>query len=407
MKILVLAGGFDQIALIKELKRRNNYVILADYYENPPAKDYADKHYQVSTLDENAILKIAKEENVELITTACTDQALLTMAKVSQDLNLPTYISYETALNVTNKLYMKDIFIKNNIPTSRYIIIKKVEEVENVNMKYPLVVKPCDCNSSKGVRKVKNKEELTIAISEALELSRTNSAILEEYKEGIELSIDVFVKNGQVSILSITQTKKIKNNEDTFTICKSVYPVCFTNKSQEDEILNIAEKIAHAFKLKDSPILIQAIMNEKEINVLEFSARMGGGSKYKLIETISGVNIMEEYVNLVLNKEVQINPEEMVKFAELNYCYCKNGIIEGIEGFEELKKEGKILDYFQYKTKGMKIEQVLNSGDRAAGYLITANSEDELKKKREEVNQKIKIYDTNHVDMYIRNYEVK
>lgn len=45
MKILVLAGGFDQIALIKELRNRGNIVYLADYFENPPAKQYADKHF--------------------------------------------------------------------------------------------------------------------------------------------------------------------------------------------------------------------------------------------------------------------------------------------------------------------------------------------------------------------------
>lgn len=103
MKILVLAGGFDQIALINELKNRNHDVILADYFPNPPAKKYAHKHYQVSTLDEDAIFNLAKKENVDLLTTACTDQALLTVAKVSEKLNLPCYISYETALNVTNK----------------------------------------------------------------------------------------------------------------------------------------------------------------------------------------------------------------------------------------------------------------------------------------------------------------
>ena len=51
MKILVLAGGADQIALIQELKARGNYIILVDYFENPPAKEYADKHIVASTLD--------------------------------------------------------------------------------------------------------------------------------------------------------------------------------------------------------------------------------------------------------------------------------------------------------------------------------------------------------------------
>ena len=38
-------------------------------------------------------------------------------------------------------------------------------------------------------------------------------------------------------------------------------------------------------------MLVQAIVQDNDIFVLEFSARMGGGSKYKLIEYITDVDI--------------------------------------------------------------------------------------------------------------------
>ena len=90
MKALVLAGGYPQIALINELKSRGAYVCLADYYKEPVAKKYADKFYQVSTLDVDAIRDVAKKEEVDFLITACTDQALLTVARVSEDLGLPS-----------------------------------------------------------------------------------------------------------------------------------------------------------------------------------------------------------------------------------------------------------------------------------------------------------------------------
>lgn len=61
MKALVLAGGFPQIALIKELKSRGIETILADYNKEPVAKPYADKFHQASTLDIDAIADIAKK----------------------------------------------------------------------------------------------------------------------------------------------------------------------------------------------------------------------------------------------------------------------------------------------------------------------------------------------------------
>ena len=162
MKILVLAGGFDQIALIKELKQKHNYILLADYYKNPPAKEYADKFYNISTLDEKSILNLAKEEKVDLITTACTDQALLTMARTSEKLGLPCYLNSNQALAITNKYYMKQVFMDNNIQTAQFYIFDKPIEIDKQIKKinfFPTIVKPCDCNSSKGVTKVNNINE--------------------------------------------------------------------------------------------------------------------------------------------------------------------------------------------------------------------------------------------------------
>lgn len=104
MKVIVLAGGFDQISLINELKSRRAYVILIDYLENPPAKTVADKHYKESTLDIEAVTKIAKFEKVDLITTACTDQALLNKFRIllvkrrHYGYNISMYTGYDSEL---------------------------------------------------------------------------------------------------------------------------------------------------------------------------------------------------------------------------------------------------------------------------------------------------------------------
>ena len=80
---------------------------MVDYLDNPPAKKFADYFFQISTLDDDSIYGLAIKHRIELITTACTDQALLTMANVSEKLNLPCYLNAKTAKNVTDKAYMK------------------------------------------------------------------------------------------------------------------------------------------------------------------------------------------------------------------------------------------------------------------------------------------------------------
>ena len=129
LKALVLAGGYDQIALIKELKKRDYEVLLADYFENPPAKKEADFFAQISTLDEDRIYEFAKKERVNLVITACTDQALLTAATVSEKLGLSFYLNSNQARNVTNKFYMKQKFKEYGVPSADYRMYEKEDKI--------------------------------------------------------------------------------------------------------------------------------------------------------------------------------------------------------------------------------------------------------------------------------------
>lgn len=390
MTILVLAGGADQIALIQELKKYGHKIVLVDYFQSPPAKHYADKHIIASTLDIRAVNQIAIDEKVDLVTTACTDQALLTVAKVSEMLKLPCYISYQSALNVTNKSYMKKVLYDNHIPTAKYTIVKSCENPILKDFTYPLVVKPVDCNSSKGVKKVACPKSLQEALQDALNYSRSHSAVVEEFKEGKELSVDCYVDNGVVKLLSVTTSNKIANT-NSFTILQSFYPAI--SESEEIFIVEIAQQIADAFSLKNTPLLIQMIQKGKEFFILEFSARMGGGSKYKFIEILSGVNIMSAYVDLILGNPVQIHPTKQVNFASMNYIYCNKGILDRVVHLEELRQRGVIDEFFLYKTKGMRIEKAETSSDRPAGFLITASTHAEMLSKLREADKIIQVLD--------------
>ncbi len=397
-KILVLAGGSDQIALIEELKKRGHKTILVDYFNNPPAKPFADKHYCASTLDVDAVKQIAIQEEVDLVCTACTDQALLTVANVSEQLHLPCYISYQTALNVTNKSYMKRVMADNNIPTSKYVVLDKVDIDSVRDFSFPIVVKPVDCNSSKGVKRIDSIEELPIYLQDAINYSRTKTAIVEEFKEGKEISVDYYVEGDEAKFLSATTSLKIKN-KNSFTILCSDYPAI--DNQQKTTVEKIGNQVAHAFGLRDCPLFIQMIANGNEINIIEFSARMGGGSKYNLIRVLSGVDIMSKYVDLILGEKPTVQPINQVSYCKMVYIYCMPGVLDYVEGLNELKDEGIIDDYFLYKTKGMEITKAETSGDRPAGYLITASTAEELANKLLVADSRIKVISTEHNDIMI------
>lgn len=398
MKALVLAGGFPQIALIKELKSRGIMVILADYYSEPVAKEYADKFYQASTLDVDKIKSVAEEENVDFLITACTDQALLTVAKVSEDLGLPCYIDYKTALNVTNKAYMKKVFSDNDISTAKHVVMGELDETKISGFRYPLIVKPVDCNSSKGVKKVENIAELKQAFDYAVKMSRTDTAIIEEYVVGTEISVDVYIEDGKAHILSTSKLDKI-GDKDKFVIFRGWYPAAEAELVM-DKIQKTAQQIADAFNLKNTPMLIQLITDGKDVYVLEFSARTGGGIKYILIEKATGFDIIKAVVDLTLGKKPGFeNKGPESKFIVNSFLYCKPGIYDHLEGFDEMQKAGALTEYYVYKWKGAKFESVESSGDRIASFTVQAETLDELYAKHKQVQNNIRVIDDKGQDI--------
>ena len=171
-KAIVLGGTTAHIALIKNLHKRNYYVILVDYLENPPAKKEADLHIKESTLDEDKVLSIARDYEVDLVISACVDQANITACYVMEKLGKCPPYSYETALQITNKGYMKQVMKGNDIPTSKYIYVNDSELYDISSLTFPLMVKPADCNSASGVKKACDKRELDQYLKDALEYSR-------------------------------------------------------------------------------------------------------------------------------------------------------------------------------------------------------------------------------------------
>ena len=261
VKILVLAGGNDQCALIEELRRYFNgevKIILADMSNQVKAIAYADKFIQVSTMDRSAVLKSAKEEGINYILTACGDQPLSTMAYVSEQMGIPSYLSEQEVRDLTNKRFMKEKMVKNCIPTAKHIYIDKTWNGIMPDFEYPIVVKPVDSNGSKGVKKVLTPDELDISLKEAFSYSISGDVIIEEFKYGEELSCDFYVENGVAKILSVTASKKIKENEKSFTIIQSYYPAPISYS--EERVLEIAQKIVDAWELKDTPLLVQMMI---------------------------------------------------------------------------------------------------------------------------------------------------
>ena len=398
MKALVVAGGIAQAALIDELKSRGIYTILADRNPKAIAVSHADAFYPVSTLDMDGIRDLAVKEKVDMVLTACADQVLLVVAKISEELGLPCYIDYNTAKLVSDKTYMKEIFEKSGVPTSKHVVMAEFDEEKIKDFRYPLVVKPVDSYSSRGVKKVQNIEEAKVAFAEAAEISRTKTALVEEFCQGEEITVDIYVENGKAHVLTASISDKIADKEK-FVIYRTKNPAPMSDSVRE-QIADTAQKIADAFGLVDSPMLIQLISDGERISVLEFCARTGGSIKYRLIKKASGFDVIKAVVDLTLGEKPHVGElKSESKYITNTFLYCKEGVFDHAEGFEELKAEGIITEYYIFATPGRKYSLISSSGDRVGSFTVQANTIEELREKHAMAIDRVKAISTTGEDI--------
>ena len=402
MKAMVIAGGVPQMELLRQLKERKIETVLLDGNENCLARAIPDKFYKVNIFNIEDVKKIAVDEKVGFIITVCADQVLLVVAEVSEMLGLPCYIGYKQAQDVSDKIRMKKIFKENKIPTTKYLELESLDMNEIAKLNYPLVVKPVDAYSSKGVRKAETEKELIAYYNEAKKISRSGGVIVEEFFEGEEISVDAFVLNGKAHILSITNSEKVKD-KDRFVIFRGRYPAAIPDTIR-NQIEDVAQKIADSFGLVNSPLLVQLLHNNENISVLEFCARTGGNMKWLLIKNSCGVDVITATIDITLGLVPDITPKEVNNNVVVNdFIYCKPGVFDHFEGFDELVEKGIINEFHPVRTKGTEMHGVTSSSDRIAGMNIIADSVDEYNKKLRIILDQIAVIDTEGNDMTRRD----
>lgn len=404
---IVLGGTAPHIELIRQLHNRDYFVVLADYLPNPPAKKFADVHVPVSTLDPEAVLKVAKEYNASLVISACVDQANITACYVAEKLNLPHPYSFQLASDITNKGFMKQEMWKHGIPTTRYVFLASEESLSDFNLKFPVMVKPADSCAASGVKKASNQEELEIFLAEAKKVSRTGRTVVEEFFSGIEVSVYAFVENGIAKTLMVSERLSCIEGEKQVLKCYATITPPNVSDTAMKKIEETTTKIASIFHLDNTPLHVQFIINGDEISVIEFAPRVGGGISYKNILDNTGFDIISGTIDSYLQIPVKVVYKRSSRYFSVNLAYGTPCVFDRLEGAEDLLANGKIDGIHYHRNSGTKIEDDRASAGRIAAILISGDSRQEILDKVKYAFEHLNAYDVNgnqilRKDLYIK-----
>ncbi len=408
---VVLGGTRPHVALIENLKARGFYTVLVDYYDDPPARAVADRHVRESTLDQDAVLALAREMNARIVISACVDQANVTACYVAEKLGLPAPYSHETALAMSRKSLMKKTMRDHGIPTSPFRVVSQEHELETIDLHYPLVVKPLDSNSSRGVRRADNYRQLVRYYRDARKISRSAGAIVEEFRDGFVVSAYYYVLDGLPKPLVLMRKYFSASTADTVISSHASYVPAQVSVKTKIIIEQVANLVARAFGLSQTPLMIELLVNGDEVNVIEATPRIGGGLSYRVIELSMGVDLISATIDAYFRAPADLSENTHHDVFLIQNIYAAPGTLAGIIGDDDLLGNKVIDEIYRYKTPGMKIGLTLSSGDRVGSIIVRAKTLGEALEKNERAMSQLAVLDDSgqdimRHDIYLRRENV-
>ena len=299
-KIMLLGGLRYLLPVIDAAHELGLHVITCDYLPDNIAHKYSDEYHNVSIIDKEAVLKLARELQIDGIMSFAVDPGVVTAAYVQEKMGLPAFGPYESVCILQDKARFREFLRKHNFNCPWSYGFSSVDDAMAAVDKFswPAIVKPTDAAGSKGVSKVDSSSELHAAIEEAMSCSLSGSIIVEEFieKVGHTTGSDSFVENGEFVFFSFDNQYFDSSSPNPYTPSAHSWPSTMPQDKQE-ELKRELQRLISLLNMKSSIFNIEARVGVNgKVYIMEVSPRGGGNRIAEVISMSTGAPLISNAV---------------------------------------------------------------------------------------------------------------
>lgn len=348
-KLLILGATPETANIVKVAQEMGVTTIVTDYDPQAPAKKVSNISYNIDAMDVDALYDMAIREKVDGVLVGVADPLIAPYQKLCARLGVPCYGNEETVKAFTNKRHFKETCKKFGIEGIPEYSIDDKDAV-----KFPVIVKPADSNSGKGITLCRNREELDSAIERAQKESRTHTVLIERYMKCDDLSIYYTIVDGQVYLSSLSDRYTLRTNTSAPPICVGDV---FVSKYYDEFVRNEHPKYVKMFNelgLKNGVLYVSAFCEDGHFYVYDPGFRLQGGGFHLILKYMNGFDQRKMLVNFALTGSMDYAETTGGNFDEKNdanmhgksaavvWFLLKNGKIADIKGLDFVKNHPSV-----------------------------------------------------------------
>lgn len=301
-KLAIIGASLFQEALITKAREMGVETHVFAWKTGDRGETMADYFYPISTRDKDAILAKCMEIGIDGITSIGSDIAMQTVNYVAMEMGLVGN-SNEATLMSTNKHWMREAFERGNDPSPKSVLVDGSTDIAALELEYPVVVKPTDRSGSRGITLIRDDKQLAAVVQEAIDASWEKKALIEEYAEGDEYSIEYISCRGKHWLLAVTA--KTTTGAPYFMETSHIQPAPISAERKEN-IRKVCDHALDTLQLENGAAHIELKVDENErIKIIEIGGRMGGGFiGSDLVQQSTGYDYVKAVAEIALGEEI-------------------------------------------------------------------------------------------------------
>lgn len=372
-KIAIIGASELQNPLILKAKEMGYETHVFAWECGDIGEKTADYFYPISITEKEEILEKCKAINVDAVCTIASDLGNVVASFVARQMGLPANSEYCIKVS-SNKYEMRKAFAENNIAVPQFFELSNTDSLDLLGeIQYPVIVKPTDRSGSRGITKLDSLKGLGEAIKKAIDLSFEKKAIVEEYIEGNEYSMECISFEGEHKMLAVT--KKYTTGAPHFIETGHMEP----SDLSEQAIEKAKEEIFKALDALDIKMGAShpefKVDREGNIKIIEIGARMGGdciGSD--LVRLSTGYDFTKMVIQTALGEKPHFEKVKEPSNVAVKYIFSKGDY----DNYLELKKSNP--EIVKYSSEILVDESdIVDSSSRFGFYIIESKDRDLVK----------------------------
>lgn len=417
-KLLVL-GGTSGKDIVAQAKRMGVYTIVADLEDMNAAKSIADEGVVISTTDTEALVKLIRDKHIDGVFSGPSEFNIQQVMKVCQAAGLPFYATKEQWDICQNKAAFKSLCRKFNVPVvPEYEVTAELKPEDLAKIKYPVVVKPTDACSSKGLSICANEEELKKAIPFAIAASESGNFIVEKcITSDYGFGCRYIANEGEIWLSALCDRYTVDEFDGKAHISAAAI---FPSKMTDSFIRDINSNVIEMFKsigLANGTFFMQALVDQdtQEIYFHEMGLRLSGGLIYSMLEASCGYNDVQMMIRYALgglmvteDEKDRIDPYMHGHYVGSLTIPLREGTIGKITGVDDIRNHPSVTSVVQYYNEGDIIQSnvIGTLMQHFCRVKMMTASIDEYLELVNTVQSTVKILDKDGRDMVYRRFDI-